>query len=86
MPPFFVGGIGDNFARDRSASPQLSSVPLDASHSKILKLMRVLYKLNERGVGRARHAISDSAFINNKLSAKLTRQLEEPMIVARFVN
>ena len=29
--------------------------------------------------------LPDSAFINNKLTAKLTRQLEEPMIVARFV-
>lgn len=29
--------------------------------------------------------LPDSAFVNNKLTAKLTRQLEEPMIVARQV-
>jgi E3 ubiquitin-protein ligase TRIP12 len=29
--------------------------------------------------------LSDSAFVNNKLTAKLSRQLEEPMIVARLV-
>jgi E3 ubiquitin-protein ligase TRIP12 len=35
------------------------------------------------GLGERRF-LSDSAFINNKLTAKLTRQLEEPMIVARL--
>jgi E3 ubiquitin-protein ligase TRIP12 len=30
-----------------------------------------------------KRSLPESAFINNKLTAKLTRQLEEPMIVAR---
>jgi E3 ubiquitin-protein ligase TRIP12 len=48
----------------------------------------VLHKLNtlegERSafIGDKRN-LSEAAFVNNKLTAKLTRQLEEPMIVAR---
>jgi E3 ubiquitin-protein ligase TRIP12 len=63
----------------------------DAPHSKILRLLRSLFKLNvearERNdFDRLKHdTLSDSAFVNNKLTAKLTRQLEEPMIVARYV-
>ncbi|KAF7309974.1 Ubiquitin-protein ligase [Mycena indigotica] len=73
--------------RGRSSTPPLSSFPDDASHAKILKLLRVLHQLNtleaERSVfvGDKRH-LPESAFVNNKLTAKLTRQLEEPMIVA----
>jgi len=68
--------------------PTLSSLPEDAPHAKILRLLRVLYHLNtlesERaGFGLDKRNLSDAAFVNNKLTAKLTRQLEEPMIVAR---
>lgn len=35
-------------------------------------------------IGEKRN-LPESAFVNNKLTAKLTRQLEEPMIVARCV-
>lgn len=28
--------------------------------------------------------LPEASFVNNKLTAKLTRQLEEPMIVARY--
>jgi len=35
--------------------------------------------------GVENRSLAESAFVNNKLTAKLTRQLEEPMIVARFV-
>lgn len=70
--------------KSRSASPSLSSLPDDAPHSKILRLLRVLHRLNlsdaEQRHGQA--TLGESAFINNKLTAKLTRQLEEPMIVA----
>ncbi|KAF8557697.1 hypothetical protein OG21DRAFT_1434490 [Imleria badia] len=74
-------------ARLRSPSPTLSSLPDDAPHAKILRLLRVLHKLNAVEAERPtrpleRHASPESAFINNKLTAKLTRQLEEPMIVA----
>jgi E3 ubiquitin-protein ligase TRIP12 len=77
-------------SKSRSPSPTLSSLPEDAPHAKILRLLRVLHQLNtleaERSVfiGEKRN-LPDSAFVNNKLTAKLTRQLEEPMIVARLV-
>lgn len=66
-----------------------TSAPDDAPHSKILRLLRVLYKLNTQGserlvFDRAIPTLPESAFVNNKLTAKLTRQLEEPMIVARY--
>lgn len=46
-----------------------------------------MYKLNsvesEKAVQHSsKRALPESAFVNNKLTAKLTRQLEEPMIVA----
>ncbi|KAI0364359.1 hypothetical protein BV20DRAFT_1107706 [Pilatotrama ljubarskyi] len=74
-------------ARSRSPSPSLSSLPEDAPHAKILRLLRVLHKLNAQESERATPAtakriLAPSAFVNNKLTAKLTRQLEEPMIVA----
>jgi E3 ubiquitin-protein ligase TRIP12 len=79
----------ENGTRNRSPSPGLSSLPEDAPPTKILRLLRVLYQLNaleaERSVfsGEKRN-LPDAAFVNNKLTAKLTRQLEEPMIVARY--
>ncbi|KAG2011493.1 ubiquitin-protein ligase [Coprinopsis cinerea AmutBmut pab1-1] len=71
----------------RSPSPSLSSLPEDAAPTKILRLLRVLSQLNTLEAERSGHdadkrTLADSAFVNNKLSAKLTRQLEEPMIVA----
>ncbi|KAF8623233.1 hypothetical protein AX15_006467 [Amanita polypyramis BW_CC] len=77
----------ENGSKVRSPSPSLSSLPEDAPHAKILRLLRVLHQLNvneaERTVfaGEKRN-LPEPAFINNKLTAKLTRQLEEPMIVA----
>ena len=74
----------DSLARARSPVTTLSSLPDDAPHSKILKLLRVLHKLNVK-IYEARtglKAVPASGFVNNKLTAKLTRQLEEPMIVA----
>ncbi|RDX51248.1 hypothetical protein OH76DRAFT_1401563 [Lentinus brumalis] len=74
-------------SRSRSPSPSLSSLPEDAPHAKILRVLRVLHKLNAQESERATPAtakriLAPSAFVNNKLTAKLTRQLEEPMIVA----
>ena len=78
----------DEPARSRSSSPSLSSLPEDAPHAKILRLLRVLHQLNTLEAERSafngeKRKLPESAFVNNKLSAKLTRQLEEPMIVAR---
>ncbi|TFY68826.1 hypothetical protein EVJ58_g785 [Rhodofomes roseus] len=74
-------------SRSRSPTPPLSSLPEDAPHGKILRLLRVLHKLNVQESERPavpgfKHVLPESAFVNNKLTAKLTRQLEEPMIVA----
>ncbi|EGO22225.1 hypothetical protein SERLADRAFT_357165 [Serpula lacrymans var. lacrymans S7.9] len=77
----------DSF-KNRSPSPAFSSLPEDAPHTKILRLLRVLHKLNGSYVEgplsslTERRSLSEATFINNKLTAKLTRQLEEPMIVA----
>ncbi|KAL0953368.1 hypothetical protein HGRIS_004605 [Hohenbuehelia grisea] len=75
-------------SRTRSLNPVLTSLPEGSAHSKILRLLRVLHNMNtleaERSAFSAgdRRTLVESAFINNKLTAKLTRQLEEPMIVA----
>ncbi|KAF9563919.1 hypothetical protein CPC08DRAFT_632025 [Agrocybe pediades] len=85
--PVPEGEIADAITRNRSSSPTLSSLPEDAPHAKILRLLRVLSRLNTFEAERAafpgeKRNLPDSAFVNNKLTAKLTRQLEEPMIVA----
>ncbi|KIL69369.1 hypothetical protein M378DRAFT_184532 [Amanita muscaria Koide BX008] len=77
----------ENSSKIRSPTPPLSSLPEDAPHAKILRLLRVLHQLNMAESERTAFAgekrnLPESAFINNKLTAKLTRQLEEPMIVA----
>jgi E3 ubiquitin-protein ligase TRIP12 len=71
-------------SKSRSSTPPLSSLPDDAPHTKILRLLRVLHRLNlnEAEHGSRRSTLNESAFVNNKLTAKLTRQLEEPMIIA----
>lgn len=50
--------------------------------SKILRLLRVLHNLSADAVEPA-VAVDENLFVNNKLTAKLTRQLEEIMIIAR---
>jgi len=67
-----------------------SSVPPNSQQAKILQLLWVLHGLNADLVdsspdGEDPGVISvlpEGAFVNNKLTAKLNRQLEEPMIVA----
>ncbi|KAI9205551.1 uncharacterized protein BJ171DRAFT_423045, partial [Polychytrium aggregatum] len=61
--------------------------------SRILKLMRILHGLNTRweevyekdAEAMAIHTLPASAFISNKLAAKVNRQLDEPLIVASKV-
>ncbi|KAJ1021374.1 hypothetical protein NDA18_005611 [Ustilago nuda] len=77
-----------------SAAVELpASIKEDAPYAKLLQLLAVLHSLNMewREVSRAgdkastatpTSALVESAFVNNKLTAKLNRQLEEPMIVA----
>ena len=55
---------------------------------KILRLLRVIYNLALDGkeIGAIKQSqMIENVFINNKLTAKLTRQLEETMIIARSV-
>jgi E3 ubiquitin-protein ligase TRIP12 len=48
--------------------------------AKILRLLRVLYNLS---VDSVESKVDANLFVNNKLTAKLTRQMEEIMIIAR---
>ncbi|KAH7093864.1 hypothetical protein BKA62DRAFT_55845 [Auriculariales sp. MPI-PUGE-AT-0066] len=80
---------GDVKMKDRFASPPaLASLPIEALHTKILRLLKVLNRINAALGDRyfsdsdQRAPLPESAFVNNKLTAKMTRQLEEPMIVA----
>ncbi|KAG9103694.1 Ubiquitin fusion degradation protein 4 [Ceratobasidium sp. 370] len=64
-----------------------SALSADSAHTQILRLLRVLHKMNLMAKDRMTIdapgvVLPESAFVNNKLTAKLTRQLEEPMIVA----
>ncbi|EGG06319.1 uncharacterized protein MELLADRAFT_48491 [Melampsora larici-populina 98AG31] len=66
-----------------------ASIPEGSQQAAILRLLRALYVLNldwaelQGTSATARNmAEAEAVFINNKLTAKLNRQLEEPMIVA----
>ena len=63
------------------------SIPPESRHAKILQLLRALHNLNEdlpelQSEEDKTACLPQSSFISNKLTAKLNRQLEEPMIVA----
>ncbi|MBW0499959.1 hypothetical protein O181_039674, partial [Austropuccinia psidii MF-1] len=67
-----------------------ASIPEGSQQASILRLLRALHSLNldwHELSHSSKHepydlAFAESVFINNKLTAKLNRQLEEPMIVA----
>lgn len=60
-----------------------ASIPAGSQQTKILQLLWVLQRLNAEYIDRpGSEGLSETAFVNNKLTAKLNRQLEEPMIVA----
>ncbi|BEJ17896.1 hypothetical protein CspHIS471_0701640 [Cutaneotrichosporon sp. HIS471] len=68
-----------------TASVMPDIVESDSQVSKILRLLRVVHNLRTDGrnvVGGRVPALDESLFVNNKLTAKLTRQLEETMIIA----
>ncbi|KAJ1306674.1 hypothetical protein OPQ81_007668 [Rhizoctonia solani] len=74
-------------ARVETISTSESTLSADLPHTQILRLLRVLHKMNlmvkdKIFTDASATVVPESAFINNKLTAKLTRQLEEPMIVA----
>lgn len=81
-------GLVEPSIRAKSPTSPSVSLPDDASHTKILQLLRILHKLNESLVeesGVDAQPLPEAAFVNNKLTAKLARQLEEPLIVARYL-
>lgn len=60
-----------------------SSISPSGTQAKLLKLLRALHNINEEITDvTGKGATDEAAFVNNKLTAKLNRQLEEPMIVA----
>ena len=74
-----------------------ASIKPDAPYAKLLQLLAVLHDLNAEwrevvksgffgslplDAANKAGPLAESAFVNNKLTAKLNRQLEEPMIVA----
>lgn len=64
----------------------LSAVDPDTPTSKILHLLRAVHNLTVEGREssmRDEAKLEESLFVNNKLTAKLGRQLEETMIIAR---
>lgn len=79
-------GVDDDLTGDSLPDSIRSGTP----QAKILQLLRVLHTLYSDHSARHPSLATDrqgdqslaSAFINNKLTAKLNRQLEEPMIVA----
>lgn len=69
-----------------SATAVPDSVPANSAQAKILRLLRVLHALNADARSTSltpATLVGEAAFVNNKLTAKLGRQLEEPMILAR---
>lgn len=61
------------------------SIPAGSQQAEILKLLSVLHTINmdhSDTSSLTSIGIGEASFINNKLTAKLNRQLEEPMIVA----
>lgn len=75
-------------SRDDSMPTVLpESVPADSPQAKILQLLWVLHSVNSEYGDMSDNSplgagLAEAAFTNNKLTAKLNRQLEEPMIVA----
>lgn len=77
-------------AKDDSLLTDLpQSIPTGSQQGKILQLLCVLHSLNSDygessidRIAKGAEGLAESAFVNNKLTAKLNRQLEEPMIVA----
>ncbi|CEL61949.1 E3 ubiquitin-protein ligase TRIP12 [Rhizoctonia solani AG-1 IB] len=73
--------------RVETVSTSESTLSADLPHTQILRLLRVLHKTNlkvkeKMFTDASTTVLPENAFINNKLTAKLARQLEEPMIVA----
>lgn len=73
-----------------------ASIAEDSQHALILQLLRVLHAMcadvqelsalsNPSAALTQDAGVGEMTFVNNKLTAKLNRQLEEPMLIARCV-
>ncbi|KWU42404.1 hypothetical protein RHOSPDRAFT_21293 [Rhodotorula sp. JG-1b] len=83
-----ANALEDRARREGSISANMpASIPADSQQGKILQLLHVLrgvvadYAEDDTDPAKT-VAYAASAFVNRKLTAKLNRQLEEPMIVA----
>jgi len=72
---------------DEYLTDKLPSARLSDSSAEVLSLMRVLYALN-RNWGKAYHTVAyfypvigPAEFVNAKLTAKVNRQLQDPIII-----
>jgi E3 ubiquitin-protein ligase TRIP12 len=72
-------------AVDETAPSPSSAIPTESPTNKILRLLKVVHNLTveARLVSSRSDQMTETLFVNNKLTAKLTRQLEEVMIIAR---
>ncbi|GAA5852212.1 hypothetical protein JCM8547_006700 [Rhodosporidiobolus lusitaniae] len=83
-----ANALGDRARREGSLFSNMpASIPADSQQAKILQLLHVLRRVSsDHGEGASPSGkgagLADTAFVNSKLTAKLNRQLEEPMIVA----
>lgn len=55
---------------------------IESTTGSILKLLKVLFQLNQHMIDNSRAALAPEKFMNWKLTVKLNRQLEESLIVA----
>lgn len=55
---------------------------LESTTSSILKLLKILFSFNQHMVDNSFAALAPEKFMNWKLTVKLNRQLEEPLIIA----
>jgi E3 ubiquitin-protein ligase TRIP12 len=80
-------GPTEREAEPVSAPSPSSAIPSESPTNKILRLLKVVHELTveARGVSSRSDQMDETLFVNNKLTAKLTRQLEEVMILARYV-
>jgi len=80
-------GPTEREAEPVSAPSPSSAIPSESPTNKILRLLKVVHELTveARGVSSRNDQMDETLFVNNKLTAKLTRQLEEVMILARYV-
>ena len=86
-PSGLTPSSGAEDCEDQNEMPQ--SLKKNATTSSILQLLRVLHRLNSQlddilDAGKDHHVAPEALtqFINTKLTSKLNRQLEEPLIVA----